>query len=104
MQIKVEQSLTKDEKLNLLKLRRLETESKLKSKLDIYTSVRPFKANKEKEKAQNDYYASMTKHSREPHLDHLYGTNPLAKFQATAGSETDETKNVAKLPIGVLRN
>jgi hypothetical protein len=45
--MKIEKTLSKDEKLNLLKLKKAEKEQKIKSKLDIYTSVRPFKAQKE---------------------------------------------------------
>ena len=43
--------LSKEERLQILKVRREEKEKKLKQKLNIYTSVRPYKADKEKEKA-----------------------------------------------------
>lgn len=39
-------TMTKEEKLNLLKLKKEETALKIKSKLDIYSSVRPFKDDK----------------------------------------------------------
>lgn len=53
---RVENTLTKEEKLNLLKQKKEEKELKIKTKLDIYTSVRPYKASKEKQRMTNEYY------------------------------------------------
>lgn len=54
-----DKTLSKDERLELLKQKREQKEQKIKSKLDIYTSVRPQKDAKAKEKATQEYYSHI---------------------------------------------
>lgn len=56
---KIDFALSKEEKLELLKQKKEQKELKIKSKLDIYTNVRPSKLSKDKDKITNEYYALM---------------------------------------------
>jgi len=74
--------MNKEEKIRVLRDRRLEKESKLRSKLDIYADVRPKDAQGNKERVKKEYLMQILRHSQKQsaQIERIYTASIVAKY------------------------
>eukprot|EP00347_Sterkiella_histriomuscorum_P006025 403354358 len=103
-----ENQITNKEKLDILKARKNEKETKIRAKLDIYSSIRPKRDQKDMDRIKKQYLDTIDKHSKQPNIDHLYYVIPHQNFQPpqTANIENNRPEKdlMAKLPKTMIQS
>ncbi|CDW82347.1 ankyrin repeat [Stylonychia lemnae] len=106
----IEGNLTKDQKLNILKQKKIEKETKINAKLNIYASVRPKTDQKDMDRVKKEYMEQLKRHTKQPNIDHLYTVIPHQNYQnqkappQTAGDVPKMELELAKLPAHIVQS